>query len=165
MKYIKKFKTLLEILPELQYGIFLKKIPRPLVPIIAFISRVLLGLIPTRLYRLLPKSLSFLILTSANWLNLRKLIELKPTDLRIDLRNQIAIEDFFRTRNYLDSGEIPELVEITRYYFTTLRITPLIEQKIMKLINWAVWHASHEDMEKIVTSIVCTYTPTILCYS
>jgi len=154
MKYIKKFKTLLEILPELQYGIFLKKIPRPLVPFIVFISRVLLGLIPTRLYRLIPKSLSFLILTSANWLNLRKLIELKPTDLRIDLRNQIAIEDFFRTCNYLDSGEIPELVEITRYYFTTLRLTPLIEQKIMKLINWAVWHASHEDMEKIVTSIV-----------
>lgn len=151
MKFARKTTTLLRIISTLPFGVLLKKIPKPLVPVVEISCRILLWIIPIRMYRLFPSKLSFLILTSANWLKLEKLRRLTPKDLNIDAVNKNSILDFFKTLDYLETGELPSFD--TNFIYPSSQSQ---EKEITAFMYWAVWHAGHRDIEKF-TSIVIQF--------
>ena len=149
MKFARKAMTLLRIMSTLPFGVLLKKTPKPLVPVIEISCRTLLWIVPIRLYRFFPKNLSFLILTSANWLKLEKLRKLTSKDLKVDSVNKNSISDFFKTLHYLETGELPGVDKVFTY--TTSQFH---EKEINELMKWVVWHAGHRDLEIFTANVI-----------
>lgn len=149
MKFARKTMTLLRIMSTLPFGVLLKKIPKPLVPVAEISCKTLLWIVPIRLYRFFPKNLTFLILTSANWLKLEKLRKLSPKDLNIDAINNNPIGDFFKTLHYLRTGELP--IDDKSFASPSSKYQ---EKQIMELMKWVVWHAGHRDIEKFTSKVI-----------
>jgi putative glycosyltransferase (TIGR04372 family) len=146
---IRKIRTLFRIVPSLQFGILMKKLPKALAPVIFLATKCLLFFVPLKYYKFFPKYLAFLILTSANWIDLKKLKRLRFEDLNVDANSKELMSEFYSTLKYFEHGKLPQTVE-------KLNNSKVLDEReeVRRLINWSVWHASHNDLERIVSRVV-----------
>jgi putative glycosyltransferase (TIGR04372 family) len=149
MILFRKLTTVFRILPNLQFGVLLKLLPNYCVIPVQLLIRFLLKVTPLKLFKLLPCSLTVLILTSSLWLDIKKLSKLRVQDLRVNRKNQESIENHFKTLEYLEYGVIP-------FNFDSIEVEEIFSRKkdIKLFWRWAIWNLSHLDFERANLSFI-----------